>query len=42
MDSTTHAKPGVDPGDKSKFTLARALPEDMRGVYAELPRGFTM
>jgi hypothetical protein len=23
------------------FRLARALPESMRGVYAEVPRGFT-
>jgi 1-acyl-sn-glycerol-3-phosphate acyltransferase len=28
--------------DRLMFTLAQALPEDMRGVYAELPRGFTM
>jgi 1-acyl-sn-glycerol-3-phosphate acyltransferase len=28
--------------DRLMFTLAQALPEEMRGVYAELPRGFTM
>jgi 1-acyl-sn-glycerol-3-phosphate acyltransferase len=28
--------------DRMMFTLARALPEEMRGVYAELPRGFEM
>ncbi|MGB8984976.1 MAG: lysophospholipid acyltransferase family protein [Anaerolineales bacterium] len=26
--------------DRLMFTLARALPQDMRGVYAELPEGF--
>ena len=26
--------------DRMMFTLARALPEEMRGVYAEAPRGF--
>ena len=26
--------------DRMMFTLARALPEEMRGVYAELPPGF--
>jgi 1-acyl-sn-glycerol-3-phosphate acyltransferase len=28
--------------DRMMFTLARALPEEMRGVYAETPRGFEM
>lgn len=28
--------------DRLMFTLARALPDDMRGAYAELPKGFTM
>jgi 1-acyl-sn-glycerol-3-phosphate acyltransferase len=28
--------------DRLMFALAQALPEDMRGVYAELPEGFTM
>ncbi|HSB02151.1 MAG TPA: lysophospholipid acyltransferase family protein [Anaerolineales bacterium] len=28
--------------DRLMFTLAQALPEDMRGVYAEMPRGFAM
>ena len=27
--------------DRLMFTLARALPEDMRGVYSQLPKGFT-
>jgi 1-acyl-sn-glycerol-3-phosphate acyltransferase len=38
-------KPGENPlvlTDRLMFTLAQALPEDMRGVYAELPEGFTM
>ena len=38
-------KQGEDPlalTDRLMFTLAQALPETMRGVYAELPRGFTM
>jgi 1-acyl-sn-glycerol-3-phosphate acyltransferase len=38
-------KPGENPlalTDRLMFTLAQALPETMRGVYAELPRGFTM
>jgi 1-acyl-sn-glycerol-3-phosphate acyltransferase len=26
--------------DRLMFTLAQSLPEEMRGVYAELPRGF--
>jgi len=26
--------------DRLMFTLAEALPEDMRGVYAEMPKGF--
>lgn len=26
--------------DRLMFTLAQALPEDMRGVYAEVPKGF--
>ncbi len=26
--------------DRLMFTLASALPEDMRGVYAEIPKGF--
>lgn len=28
--------------DRLMFSLAQALPEDMRGAYAELPKGFTM
>ena len=39
------SKPGETPlalTDRLMFTLAKALPEDMRGVYAELPKGFTM
>ena len=28
--------------DRLMFTLAQALPEDMRGAYAEMPKGFTM
>ena len=28
--------------DRLMFTLARALPEDMRGAYTELSKGFTM
>jgi 1-acyl-sn-glycerol-3-phosphate acyltransferase len=28
--------------DRLMFALAQALPEDMRGAYAELPEGFTM
>ena len=28
--------------DRLMFTLAQALPEEMRGAYAELPRAFTM
>jgi 1-acyl-sn-glycerol-3-phosphate acyltransferase len=28
--------------DRMMFTLARALPDEMRGVYAEPPRGFEM
>jgi 1-acyl-sn-glycerol-3-phosphate acyltransferase len=38
-------KPGESPlalTDRLMFTLAQALPEEMRGVYAELPKGFTM
>ena len=38
-------RPGENPlalTDRLMFMLARALPEDMRGAYAELPRGFTM
>jgi hypothetical protein len=26
--------------DRLMFTMAAALPEDMRGVYAEVPKGF--
>jgi hypothetical protein len=26
--------------DRVMFALASALPEDMRGVYAEMPKGF--
>ncbi len=36
-------KPGESPlalTDRLMFTLANALPEEMRGVYAEMPRGF--
>lgn len=28
--------------DRLMFTLAQALPDDMRGVYAEMPKGFAM
>lgn len=38
-------RPGDTPlalTDRLMFTLARALPEEMRGVYAQLPEGFTM
>jgi 1-acyl-sn-glycerol-3-phosphate acyltransferase len=28
--------------DRLMFTLAQALPEDMRGVYREMPKGFAM
>lgn len=36
-------KPGETPlalTDRLMFTLAQSLPEDMRGVYAEMPKGF--
>ena len=36
-------KPGETPlalTDRLMFTLAQSLPEDMRGVYAEMPEGF--
>jgi 1-acyl-sn-glycerol-3-phosphate acyltransferase len=39
------AKPGENPlalTDRLMFTLAQALPEDMRGVYGEAPEGFAM
>lgn len=38
-------RPGETPlalTDRLMFTLARALPEEMRGVYAQLPEGFPM
>ena len=38
-------KPGESPlalTDRLMFTLAQALPKDMRGEYAERPKGFTM
>jgi 1-acyl-sn-glycerol-3-phosphate acyltransferase len=38
-------KPGETPlalTDRLMFTLAQSLPEDMRGVYAEMPEGFAM
>ncbi len=38
-------KPGENPlalTDRLMFTLAQSLPEDMRGVYAEIPEGFAM
>jgi 1-acyl-sn-glycerol-3-phosphate acyltransferase len=38
-------RPGESPlalTDRLMFTLARALPEEMRGVYSQLPEGFTM
>lgn len=38
-------KPGESPlalTDRLMFTLAQALPEEMRGAYTELPRRFTM
>jgi 1-acyl-sn-glycerol-3-phosphate acyltransferase len=28
--------------DRLMFTLARAMPEDMRGVYAQMPEGFEL
>ena len=28
--------------DRLMFTLAQALPEEMRGAYTEMPKGFTM
>jgi 1-acyl-sn-glycerol-3-phosphate acyltransferase len=37
------SQPGENPlalTDRLMFTLAQSLPEDMRGVYAEMPRGF--
>jgi len=37
--------PGENPlalTDRLMFTLAQALPEEMRGVYAEVPEGFEM
>ncbi|MFT3893356.1 MAG: lysophospholipid acyltransferase family protein [Anaerolineales bacterium] len=37
--------PGESPlalTDRLMFTLAQALPEDMRGVYAEMPDGFRL
>ncbi|HEX2698432.1 MAG TPA: lysophospholipid acyltransferase family protein [Anaerolineales bacterium] len=37
------ARPGETPlalTDRLMFALASALPEDMRGVYAEMPKGF--
>ena len=42
---TLRPRPGEAPlelTDRLMFTLAQALPKDMRGAYAELPRGFTM
>ena len=36
-------KPGESPlalTDRLMFTLAQGLPEEMRGVYAEVPEGF--
>jgi 1-acyl-sn-glycerol-3-phosphate acyltransferase len=38
-------RPGENPlalADRLMFTLAQGLPEDMRGVYAEVPEGFKM
>ena len=38
-------KPGETPlalTDRLMFTLAQSLPEEMRGVYAEMPKGFAM
>jgi 1-acyl-sn-glycerol-3-phosphate acyltransferase len=38
-----HPKPGENPlalTDRLMFTLAQALPDDMRGVYAGMPKGF--
>jgi len=35
--------PGENPlalTDRLMFTLAQALPEELRGVYAEMPNGF--
>lgn len=40
---TLMPKPGENPPaltDRLMFSLAQALPEDMRGVYAEVPEGF--
>lgn len=39
------ARPGENPlalTDRLMFTLAQALPAGMRGVYAEMPRGFKL
>ena len=39
------AKPNETPlalTDRLMFTLAQALPEEMRGVYLEMPRGFAI
>lgn len=36
-------RPGENPlalTDRLMFNLAQVLPEEMRGVYAEMPRGF--
>jgi 1-acyl-sn-glycerol-3-phosphate acyltransferase len=38
-----HPRPGETPlglTDRMMFALASCLPEDLRGVYAEMPRGF--
>ncbi len=38
-------RPGENPlalTDRLMFTLAQSLPENMRGVYAEMPEGFAM
>ncbi len=38
-------QPGETPlalTDRLMFSMAQALPEDMRGVYSEQPKGFTM
>jgi 1-acyl-sn-glycerol-3-phosphate acyltransferase len=38
-------KPGETPlalTDRLMFTLAQSLPEEMRGIYAEMPEGFAM
>jgi hypothetical protein len=35
-----HGETPLSLTDRLMFALASALPEDMRGVYAEIPKGF--